>query len=71
MSLVSLYESRLAAEGLTSDLDQLRVLDALQRLQDEVSQPQEKSWKQRLLRQTQPAARGFTSGAASGVARPG
>jgi cell division protein ZapE len=59
MSLVSLYESRLAAEGLTSDLDQLRVLDALQRLQDEVSQPQEKSWKQRLLRQTQPAARGL------------
>jgi len=59
MSLVSQYESRLAAEGLTSDPDQLRVLDALQRLQDEVSQPQEKSWRQRLLRQTLPATRGL------------
>lgn len=59
MSLISQYESRLVAEGLTSDPDQLRVLDALQRLQDEVSQPQERNWKQRLLRQTSPAIKGL------------
>ena len=59
MSLVSQYEARLVAEGLTSDPDQLRVLDALQRLQDEVSRPQEMKWKQRLLRQTSPVTKGL------------
>ena len=42
MSLVSQYESRLVAEGLTSDPDQLRVLESLQRLSDELAQPDRK-----------------------------
>ena len=39
MSLVSQYEASLMAEGLTSDPDQLRVLESLQRLTDELAQP--------------------------------
>jgi len=53
MSLVSQYESRLVAEGLTSDPDQLRVLESLQRLSDELAQP----GPQGLKRFIQPAPR--------------
>ena len=53
MSLVSEYESRLVAEGLTSDPDQLRVLESLQRLTDELAQP----GPQGLKRFFQPAPR--------------
>jgi cell division protein ZapE len=45
MSLLSLYEQRLAAEGLTSDADQRRVLGGLQRIADEVSVPVVQGWR--------------------------
>lgn len=44
MSLISLYEARLAAEGLTSDTDQRRVLAALQRVADESRRPALRGW---------------------------
>lgn len=58
MSLAALYENRLAAEGLTSDPDQQRVLEALQRVADELSVPQPKGWRRWLQRAT-PATRGL------------
>lgn len=59
MSLVAQYESRLVAEGLTSDPDQLRVLESLQRLADELSRPTpKKGWKQ-MFQPAPPAVRGL------------
>jgi len=48
MSLVAQYESRVAAEGLTSDPAQLAVLASLQRLQDEAARqpPPKAGWRQ-------------------------
>lgn len=45
MSLISLYESRVAAEGLSTDADQLRVLQGFQRVSDALRQPQPSGWK--------------------------
>jgi cell division protein ZapE len=45
MSLIDLYEARLAAEDLKSDPEQLRALEALQRVSDEVSVPRPSGWR--------------------------
>jgi len=58
MSLISLYESRLAAEGLTADPEQRRVLDALQRVMDESRQPVAQGWR-RWLQRPGPPPRGL------------
>ena len=58
MSLISLYESRLAAEGLTADPEQRVVLAALQRVTDEVSQPDPQGWR-RWFQRPAPAIRGL------------
>jgi len=54
MSLAALYESRLAAEGLIADADQRRVLDAFQRLLDELDEPEPQGWRRWLQRPTPP-----------------
>jgi cell division protein ZapE len=58
MSLAALYENRLAAEGLRSDPDQVRVLEALQRVADELSVPQPQGWR-RWFQRAAPATRGL------------
>jgi cell division protein ZapE len=54
MSLIARYESRLASEGLTSDVDQRRVLESLQRVIDESSQPESQRWRRWFQRATPP-----------------
>lgn len=58
MSLISLYESRLAAEGLTPDPEQHRVLEALQRVMDEARRPVPQGWR-RWLQRPGPPPRGL------------
>ncbi len=45
MSLQTLYEAKLAAEGLGADDHQREALVALQRVMDEVAQPVEQGWR--------------------------
>jgi cell division protein ZapE len=58
MPLIELYESRLAAEGLTADPDQRRVLESFQRLVDEASGPEPQGWRA-WLRRPAPPRRGL------------
>jgi cell division protein ZapE len=57
LSLAERYESRLAAEGLSADAHQRQALAALQRVIDELQQPQPGGWRG-LLRRSPPAVRG-------------
>lgn len=45
MSLITTYEARLAAEGLTDDPEQRQAIDALQRLADELMQKPPSGWR--------------------------
>ena len=58
MSLVERYEARLAAEDLSSDPEQLRALEALQRIADELAEPVAGGWRSWFQRTT-PAVRGL------------
>lgn len=58
MSLIADYESRLVAEGLTSDPEQLRVLASLQRVMDDACQPRPGGWR-RWFERAAPPTRGL------------
>lgn len=58
MSLIASYESRLAAEGLTPDPHQRRVLEAFVRVMDEAGQPQPQGWR-RWFQPAPPAIKGL------------
>ena len=58
MSLNELYDSRLAAEGLSEDADQRRALAALQRVADDIAVPVARGWRSWLRRET-PMIRGL------------
>jgi cell division protein ZapE len=58
MSLLDHYRSRLAAEGLDEDPDQLAALDALQRVADDLAEPVGGGWK-RWFQGSAPPVRGL------------
>ena len=58
MSLIERYEARLAAEDLSSDPEQLRALEALQRIADELAEPVASGWRSWFQRTT-PAVQGL------------
>jgi cell division protein ZapE len=58
MSLTALYESRLAAEGLSADPDQRRVLESLERLMHDIGRPAPQGWR-RWFKAEAPPVRGL------------
>ncbi|WP_078121526.1 cell division protein ZapE [Thiosocius teredinicola] len=58
MSLIALYETRIADEGLAADADQRRVLEGYQRVSDALRRPQASGWK-RWFNKPAPSIRGL------------